>query len=263
MKTLSRSFAQSVDIGLLNWVVFGALGAISFSYVVLLTLAPPVAERLASEDSLIEDLGAAFCLLAGALFFIAYYVSNCTSNRFFGKETVRNVWLLLLTLLMLLCFGEEISWGQRIFGWSTPPAFKALNAQGETNIHNLWLFHAREPDGDRKTGLALLINFNRLLSIFWLAYCVVVPLLTMFSADARKAIHFLGFPVPSFAVGTLFIINFVIFRYIATYAAMDRATLAAFDELKETNYEFAFLALAFCLMVRLASTSHRASPSAS
>ena len=32
---------------------------------------------------------------------------------------------------------EEISWGQRIIGFSTPEFFKLHNLQGEANLHNL------------------------------------------------------------------------------------------------------------------------------
>ena len=32
---------------------------------------------------------------------------------------------------------EEISWGQRVFGWQTPEGLKALNYQQETSLHNL------------------------------------------------------------------------------------------------------------------------------
>ncbi len=43
-------------------------------------------------------------------------------------------------LLSLSCFYvamEEISWGQRIVGFSSPTFFKAKNLQSETNLHNL------------------------------------------------------------------------------------------------------------------------------
>jgi hypothetical protein len=33
---------------------------------------------------------------------------------------------------------EEISWGQRIFGWNTPDALSAINYQNETTIHNIF-----------------------------------------------------------------------------------------------------------------------------
>ena len=32
---------------------------------------------------------------------------------------------------------EEISWGQRLFGWSTPGALSSVNEQDETTLHNL------------------------------------------------------------------------------------------------------------------------------
>lgn len=42
------------------------------------------------------------------------------------------------------CFfimGEEISWGQRIFGWDTPQSWAAINYQQETTLHNLdWVY---------------------------------------------------------------------------------------------------------------------------
>jgi hypothetical protein len=46
-------------------------------------------------------------------------------------------WLGLLTLGCLYFAGEEASWGQHYFGWGTPEALAAVNAQHETNIHNI------------------------------------------------------------------------------------------------------------------------------
>ncbi len=42
----------------------------------------------------------------------------------------------LLTLFCLFGAGEEISWGQRIFGLETPEYFSERNAQGEIGFHN-------------------------------------------------------------------------------------------------------------------------------
>ena len=42
---------------------------------------------------------------------------------------------LFLILVFFLNAMEEISWGQRIFGWSTPQSFEG-NVQDETNLHN-------------------------------------------------------------------------------------------------------------------------------
>ena len=32
---------------------------------------------------------------------------------------------------------EEVSWGQRLFGWGTPAILNEFNVQGETTLHNL------------------------------------------------------------------------------------------------------------------------------
>ena len=42
-----------------------------------------------------------------------------------------------LAVLLLVGALEEISWGQRLFDWSTPQALEAINEQGETTIHNV------------------------------------------------------------------------------------------------------------------------------
>ena len=58
---------------------------------------------------------------------------------------VKNKWLKLWTGIAGLCcfyvLGEEISWGQHIFGWVTPEEWARLNDQNETNAHNTstWL----------------------------------------------------------------------------------------------------------------------------
>ncbi len=51
----------------------------------------------------------------------------------------RRTWLVIAALML---FGalEEVSWGQRIFGWESPAWFLEHNAQRETNVHNLRFF---------------------------------------------------------------------------------------------------------------------------
>ena len=44
---------------------------------------------------------------------------------------------LLLAVGAFLVAGEEISWGQRIFGVETPENLEALNRQGEIGAHNI------------------------------------------------------------------------------------------------------------------------------
>jgi len=47
------------------------------------------------------------------------------------------LYLLGIGFFFIVCAGEEISWGQRVFGWETPESFAEANEQGETNLHNL------------------------------------------------------------------------------------------------------------------------------
>lgn len=233
----------------MDWAVGIGFAIIFLSYLVFLEVDPAAARLLAREDGPVENLGAALSLAAAVLFFWCYHLSANRANRFLGWQTNRNLWFLALGLLMLACFGEEISWGQRIFGWDTPAVLKEANAQRETNLHNLWLFQAKNPDGTKKSSLGLLLNANRMLAIFWLVYCILIPLFAMASDHARRFLKLTGVPVASLAVGSLFIVNYVTFRSVVALGGMDTPTLSAFDELKETNYQLAFFVLAlFYLM---------------
>ena len=43
----------------------------------------------------------------------------------------------LLAILFVFAALEEISWGQRLFGWGTPEALSEINVQQETTVHNI------------------------------------------------------------------------------------------------------------------------------
>ena len=66
-----------------------------------------------------------------------------------GGRPLASALLLLFGLGCLFLLGEEISYGQHLFGWDSPEYFDEQNVQQETNIHNLefvdrnlmkWLF---------------------------------------------------------------------------------------------------------------------------
>jgi hypothetical protein len=54
-----------------------------------------------------------------------------------GGERIGAGGFLLLAVGAFLIAGEEISWGQRIFGVETPEELQALNRQGEVGVHNI------------------------------------------------------------------------------------------------------------------------------
>lgn len=88
---------------------------------------------LDSEFGFLELSGAAALLLTSILLFVSCYKWNkisATKNRKF--------WLLFFAgLLFFWAFGEEISWGQHFFGTETPAWLAEINAQNETNLHNI------------------------------------------------------------------------------------------------------------------------------
>ena len=80
------------------------------------------------------------------LFLAAALLCFRISVRYFGSP---GYWMgaafLAAGVLLVFVAGEEISWGQRLFGWETPAEWRSRNIQGETTIHNdsmlRWIFH--------------------------------------------------------------------------------------------------------------------------
>lgn len=89
-------------------------------------------------------------------------------------------------LIFFLGTGEEISWGQRIFGWQSGEFFLENNKQLETNLHNLKV-------GD--TNLAKTVFGSGLTTVI-LLYLVVLPLLYPRVGFIRSIANKFAIPVP-------------------------------------------------------------------
>jgi len=83
------------------------------------------------EDGFAETLTVIFFAL-GFIYAVRTRVALSGSG-----DGLLNALFVVAAIGMLLLAGEEISWGQRFFGWSTPEKFQAVNVQGETTLHNL------------------------------------------------------------------------------------------------------------------------------
>ncbi|KAA3640210.1 MAG: hypothetical protein DWQ02_02355 [Bacteroidetes bacterium] len=81
------------------------------------------------EDGLLENLTVIFTFLA---MFILIFLGIKETKR------IARIFLFLLAFGIFLFGMEEISWGQRIFGWETPEALKTINRQEESNLHNIF-----------------------------------------------------------------------------------------------------------------------------
>ena len=65
------------------------------------------------------------------------------SARIFWRNGARIVSALLVAFALgcIFLLGEEISWGQHYFNWSSPEYFQTHNRQSETNLHNMPYFN--------------------------------------------------------------------------------------------------------------------------
>lgn len=85
---------------------------------------------LYGENGWIEILTVVFLLIA--IFFGMMFL---LWRRVPGHDWVL-WWVVLLVLGSIYFAGEELSWGQHIFGWEASEYWQSLNDQGETNLHN-------------------------------------------------------------------------------------------------------------------------------
>lgn len=86
------------------------------------------------EDGFIETSCTLFLLFSA---FILIF-SGIRFRHFLPKDSQKIFLfsLALLVLVILMLFGEEISWGQTYLHWKTTGVFEEYNFQDETNIHN-------------------------------------------------------------------------------------------------------------------------------
>jgi len=130
-------------------VVFAA------TLVFLYATSPDLVDRLTAEDGVFENITALLYLLGGIAFVVAIRRKSAAAG-----------WLVLLALACVFVAGEEISWGQRVFGWSTPDAIAGINVQEEITVHNIEGIHE---------------NIRALAVVFVAAFCVVLPVSDRYS----------------------------------------------------------------------------------
>ncbi|WP_272007917.1 hypothetical protein [Roseovarius sp. ZX-A-9] len=134
----------------------------------------------AAEDKLVE-YGTAFFLLVSSMVLLA------NARHLSGRGLrLAAVMTLLYALMFFLAAGEEVSWGQRIFGWESGEFFQENNKQFETNFHNLIV-------GDVHLTKTL---FGPILTACILAYLLVLPLLYTRSPRIAALADRLAVPVP-------------------------------------------------------------------
>ena len=147
-----------------------AFGAIRLHYNL------PVFKVWIAEDGLVE--WATFAGLAGMAVLAIRQAASLAGPA-------RSAWIMLAAAFL---FGaiEEISWGQRLFGWHSPEWFLSHNAQDETNLHNLVL-------GGIKVNRLV---FGKMLGVALGVYLLVLPVLYRRRARVREVLDARALPVP-------------------------------------------------------------------
>ena len=153
----------------------------------------PVYNSFVEEDGIIENLTAIF-LLSISVFLIKKLLEM--------KDiiSVNNLGIILFSIMFFFGFGEEISWGQRIFNIETPPFFSENNLQSETNIHNLMIGGVK---------LNKLIFTNGLFFIFSF-YFLAIPYLYTKSNNVRTLINRYSIVIPKHSQSVIFISSTII-----------------------------------------------------
>lgn len=92
----------------------------------------------------------------------------------------------LIVLVFFFVAGEELSWGQRIFGLETTEYFKKNNAQAELNLHNLTI-------GEVKINKLI---FGLILTTTIMVYLVLVPFLYNKVTKMKEFLDHWYIPIP-------------------------------------------------------------------
>lgn len=117
------------------WWLVVPLAWLAVQAVIELSFDRPTLARIHSEWGPHETL-------QSLILIVAFGISAWTLAGFpFRSWPWLAAWVGLATACCFYVAGEEISWGQWIFHWTTPEYWSAVNDQDETNLHNTssWL----------------------------------------------------------------------------------------------------------------------------
>ena len=145
----------------------------------------------AQEDGAIEYGTFFFLLCISILQFIRLF----TASK--DKKALWKLGILFFGILFLFGAGEEISWGQRIFGIESGEFFQGNNLQKETNFHNL------EVGGVKLNKLI----FSQLLTLIMAIYLLIMPFLYQKYKGIKSLVDKFVIPVPQLSHIVAFLIN--------------------------------------------------------
>lgn len=188
------------------------------------------AERFLPEGyGVLEVLHFTLPLIAGVMCLALLFHPAVRANGIIKVMTV------LFAIACIYIAGEEHSWGQHFFGWSTPDAWRAINRQDETNLHNTLGIFNHLP--------------QKILEFGILVGGIILPLWQYFSGPFPN--WFLRLFVPSLALlpVALIAVLFKIIKWTASHQLLAEPLIARPSEALETFY-YLFILLYVIIYVR-------------
>jgi hypothetical protein len=205
---------------------------IAFTFFVLAMGNNAIASTI-PEDHYFELIGSFSLFLTSFLFLYGFGIARKSLEKTW-ISLVKQMVYLALAVMFFFGAGEEISWGQRIFGFETPETIAQANKQEEFNTHNLTFWQNSK-----------LLDANSLFDAFWFLFAVFTPAVAVLAPSFKQ---FVGrfIPIVYWGLGLLFLYNYlwaklakVIYQTAYTF---DRISLTqAVQEIKESNYAVIFI----------------------
>ena len=172
-------------------------------------------QMLSNRESSAFELLSAVAWFVAILLFLHLFVASCRKRGL----VLTSWWLGFFLALSVFAFGEEISWGDHLFDYAKDSALAQVNAQRETNLHNLDLTNWLAIDGDtayyryaQNLGHLLTPLFYLLLAFLW----VFLPALKRHTRLGKSAI-LQAMPSISASLGLFFLIHALCFLFIDTF----------------------------------------------
>ncbi|MBT8113668.1 MAG: hypothetical protein KJO47_08315, partial [Gammaproteobacteria bacterium] len=137
----------------------------------------------------------------------------------FAKEKIKfvslKVWVVLFLLGSIYYAGEEISWGQHFFGWSTPEQWTEFNDQQETNLHNTAAIFDQIP--------------RTLLSIAALIGGVLIPIFRKYKNHIPNKESFFDWLLPTYVCLPAALLSLLVSWHEKMYKILDMRIPEALD----------------------------------
>ena len=187
------------------------------------------------EDGIAENFQVLFFTLAWVLTF------PVISRLWKAGAKLFAAMYMVLCLGLFFIIGEEVSWGQRLFGWETSEEMKAINKQEETNIHNI------EGIGDKIKWIHVLIG----------AYGTILPLVFLRAQMMARPLDAVMLLVPHFTLLPYFFTTLV-WRLQANLWKPPKSlyfVITEYSEVMELVLAMAFFAVVFFQFRNLRGTA--------